>query len=93
MFSFVGGVLPAVIETINPSTLMKSRKSAAEAEHIREAMAEVGQVAEGVNTLNLVKQKAIELDIYMPLVMGLDAVLSNPGMAFDVAKALMRCAT
>lgn len=56
---------------------------------VAEAMAEVGQVAEGVNTLNLVKQKAIELDIYMPLVMGLDAVLSNPGMAFDVAKALM----
>ncbi len=56
---------------------------------VAEAMAEVGQVAEGVNTLNLVKQKAIELDIYMPLVMGLDAVLSNPRMAFDVAKALM----
>jgi len=31
-----------VIETINPSTLLKSRKSAAEAEHIRRAMAEDG---------------------------------------------------
>jgi Xaa-Pro aminopeptidase len=31
-----------VIEAINPSTLLKSRKSAAEAEHIRRAMAEDG---------------------------------------------------
>jgi Xaa-Pro aminopeptidase len=31
-----------VIEAINPSTLAKSRKTAAEAEHIREAMAEDG---------------------------------------------------
>lgn len=31
-----------VIEAINPSTLCKSRKSAAEAEHIRDAMAEDG---------------------------------------------------
>jgi Xaa-Pro aminopeptidase len=31
-----------VIETINPSTLFKSRKSAAEAQHIREAMAQDG---------------------------------------------------
>lgn len=54
-----------------------------------EAMAEVGQVAEGVNTLRLVKQKAVELEIYMPLVVALDAVLSNPEMAFDVAKGLM----
>ncbi len=32
----------AVVEQINPSTLLKSRKTAAEAEHIREAMAEDG---------------------------------------------------
>jgi Xaa-Pro aminopeptidase len=32
----------AVIEAINPSTLVKSRKTAAEAAHIREAMAEDG---------------------------------------------------
>jgi Xaa-Pro aminopeptidase len=31
-----------VVEAINPSTLLKSRKSAAEAEHIRHAMAEDG---------------------------------------------------
>ena len=32
----------AVLEAINPSTLLKSRKSAAEAAHVREAMAEDG---------------------------------------------------
>jgi Xaa-Pro aminopeptidase len=31
-----------IVEAINPSTLFKSRKSAAEAEHVREAMAEDG---------------------------------------------------
>lgn len=32
----------AVVESINPSTLLKSRKSAAEAAHVREAMAQDG---------------------------------------------------
>ena len=32
----------AVVEAINPSTLLKSRKSAAEAEHVREAMRQDG---------------------------------------------------
>jgi Xaa-Pro aminopeptidase len=31
-----------VVEAINPSTLAKSRKTAAEAAHVREAMAEDG---------------------------------------------------
>lgn len=38
-------------------------------------VAELGQVAEGVNTLQLVKQKAQELDIYMPLVNGMFDIL------------------
>ncbi len=38
----VGNDGPCVIEAINPSTLRKSRKSAAEAAHIREAMAQDG---------------------------------------------------
>ncbi len=41
-FSVRANASVKVIEAINPSTLMKSRKSAAEAEHIRAAMAQDG---------------------------------------------------
>ena len=40
-----------------------------------EAISEVGQTAEGINTLRLVKEKADELEIYMPLASGLYAIL------------------
>ena len=36
---------------------------------------ELGQVAEGVNTLRQVRQKAEELDVYMPLVNGLYSII------------------
>ena len=42
---------------------------------IEEAIAEVGQVAEGVNTVKLVKLKADELNVYMPLVSGLYRII------------------
>ena len=42
-----------------------------EGRSIEQALTEVGQVAEGVNTLRLVKEKADELGVYMPLVNGL----------------------
>ena len=42
-----------------------------EGRSIEQALSEVGQVAEGVNTLRLVKEKADELGVYMPLVNGL----------------------
>ena len=42
---------------------------------IEEAIAEVGQVAEGVNTVKLVKVKADELNVYMPLVSGLYRII------------------
>ena len=41
-FGFFGHMTARVIEQINPSTLLKSRKTAAEAAHVREAMAEDG---------------------------------------------------
>ncbi len=40
-----------------------------------EAVAEIGQVVEGINTLKTVHAKAAELDVYMPLVQGLYAIL------------------
>lgn len=49
----------------------------------------LGQVAEGVNTLQLVKQRADELGVYMPLVQGLHAVLINGHAVDEVVQSMM----
>lgn len=48
-----------------------------EGKSLDEAVAELGEVAEGVNTLLQVKRCADEQDIYMPLVQGLYQVIYN----------------
>lgn len=55
-----------------------------------EAAKSIGQTAEGVNTLRLVKQKADELDVYMPLVTGLHDVLFENQPLPTIIKRLMR---
>lgn len=42
---------------------------------LEESVAQLGQVAEGVNTLKVLKQKSDEESVYMPLVAGLHAIL------------------
>jgi|TARA_B110001469_G_scaffold125912_1_gene142281 glycerol-3-phosphate dehydrogenase (NAD(P)+) len=54
-----------------------------------EAIAELGEVAEGVNTLALVKQKADELQVHMPLVDGLYALVYQGADVSSVAQSLM----
>lgn len=54
-----------------------------------EIVANLGQVAEGVNTLRQVKQKADDLGVYMPLVSGLYAVLFQGKAISAVARGLM----
>ncbi|WP_111641993.1 NAD(P)H-dependent glycerol-3-phosphate dehydrogenase [Marinimicrobium alkaliphilum] len=49
----------------------------------------IGQVAEGVNTLQQVKRKADELGVYMPLVSGLHAIIFEGRSIADVARHLM----
>ena len=56
---------------------------------LEEAVNELGEVAEGVNTLRYVRDKALELDIYMPLVMGAYEVLFNGLNPKMVGQALM----
>jgi glycerol-3-phosphate dehydrogenase (NAD(P)+) len=46
-----------------------------EGKALDEILADLGQVAEGVNTLKLLKDEADRRDIYMPLVSGLYAIL------------------
>lgn len=56
---------------------------------IEEAVNEVGQVAEGVNTLKLVKEKADELGVYMPLVTGLYKIVYERESIRNIISSLM----
>ena len=57
--------------------------------NLNEVVTGLGQVAEGVNTLKQVKQKADELGVYMPLVSGLHGILFEHKSISDVARGLM----
>ena len=57
--------------------------------NLDEIVTELGQVAEGVNTLKLLKQQAEELGIYMPLVNGLYDIIYTPKSINDVVGTLM----
>jgi glycerol-3-phosphate dehydrogenase (NAD(P)+) len=54
-----------------------------------EILADLGQVAEGVNTLRLLKAEADRRDIYMPLVTGLYAMLYERKNLDEVIGAMM----
>jgi glycerol-3-phosphate dehydrogenase (NAD(P)+) len=56
---------------------------------VESALAEIGQAVEGVNTVQLVKKKAEEMSVYMPLVCGLYAVLFEGKSIADVMRQLM----
>lgn len=57
---------------------------------LEEAVARLGEVAEGVNTIKVLKSKAEELQVYMPLVAGLHAILFEGRTLAQVIEALMR---
>jgi glycerol-3-phosphate dehydrogenase (NAD(P)+) len=54
-----------------------------------EILADLGQVAEGVNTLKLLKAEADRRDIYMPLVSGLFAILYERKSLDEVISGMM----
>ena len=56
---------------------------------LEEAVARLGEVAEGVNTIKVLKSKAEELDVYMPLVAGLHAIVFEGRTLDQVIGALM----
>lgn len=56
---------------------------------LEEVVGDLGQVAEGVNTLRQVRQKAQELDIYMPLATALYGVLFEQKAVAEVVRSLM----
>jgi glycerol-3-phosphate dehydrogenase (NAD(P)+) len=53
------------------------------------AVERLGEVAEGVNTIKVLKAKAEELDVYMPLVAGLHAIVFEGCTLDQVIGALM----
>ncbi|RWU20896.1 NAD(P)H-dependent glycerol-3-phosphate dehydrogenase [Pseudomonas alkylphenolica] len=55
-----------------------------------EAVNRLGEVAEGVNTLKVLKVKAQEVQVYMPLVAGLHAILFEGRTLTQVIELLMR---
>jgi glycerol-3-phosphate dehydrogenase (NAD(P)+) len=55
-----------------------------------DAVTRLGEVAEGVNTLKVLKAKAAELQVYMPLVAGLHAILFEGRTLAQVIEWLMR---
>lgn len=57
---------------------------------LQEAVDRLGEVAEGVNTIRVLKAKAEELQVYMPLVAGLHAILFEGRTLDQVIQALMR---
>ncbi|MDG1581960.1 NAD(P)H-dependent glycerol-3-phosphate dehydrogenase [Pseudomonas sp. GOM6] len=56
---------------------------------LEEAVERLGEVAEGVNTLKVLKTKAEELQVYMPLVAGLHAILFEGRTLAQVIEVLM----
>ncbi len=56
---------------------------------LEQAVEQLGEVAEGVNTLRVLKQKAAELGVYMPLVNGLHAILFDGYPLSQVIGGLM----
>ena len=56
---------------------------------LEEAVKEVGQVAEGVNTVRLVAKKAEEKDVYMPLATGLYKILYESHSIESIISSLM----
>ena len=56
---------------------------------LEEAVERLGEVAEGVNTIKVLKAKAEELQVYMPLVAGLHAILFEGRTLDQVIGALM----
>lgn len=60
-----------------------------EGKSLEEAVSVLGEVAEGVNTLRQVRDKAEEKEIYMPLVSGLFEVVFNGAPVAEVARNMM----
>ncbi len=75
-FLGLGGVGDLFVTCTSPlSRNFRIGRALASGESLEAAVAAIGQVAEGINTTRIVKHKADELGVYMPLASALHAVL------------------
>ncbi|MGB0734171.1 MAG: NAD(P)H-dependent glycerol-3-phosphate dehydrogenase, partial [Pontibacterium sp.] len=90
--TFIGlaGVGDLMVTCMSPlSRNYRVGRALGEGKTLEEAVEALGQVAEGVNTLKQVKSKAQEMEIYMPLVWALHAVVFDKAPISEVVKNLM----
>ncbi|MGO1461047.1 MAG: NAD(P)H-dependent glycerol-3-phosphate dehydrogenase [Marinobacter sp.] len=90
--TFMG--LAGVGDLIVTCTSSKSRNfrighAVGQGKKLNDAVAELGQVAEGIYTLKLVKEKSETIGIYMPLVRGLYEILYRDASIKAVINSLM----
>ncbi len=90
--TFIGlaGVGDLIVTCMSPlSRNYRVGYALGEGKNLEQIVDELGQVAEGVNTLKIVKYKADELELYMPLVQGLYAVIHGGESVATVVKSMM----
>ncbi|EAR61728.1 NAD(P)H-dependent glycerol-3-phosphate dehydrogenase [Neptuniibacter caesariensis] len=90
--TFIGlaGVGDLIVTCMSPlSRNYRVGHALGEGKTLEEAVEALGQVAEGVNTIKQVKEKASEMQVYMPLVTGLYEVVFNHAPVAEVVKMLM----
>lgn len=90
--TFIGlaGVGDLIVTCMSPlSRNYRVGYALGEGKNLEQAVESLGQVAEGVNTIKHVREKAAEMQVYMPLVAGLYEVVFNKAPVADVVKMLM----
>ncbi len=90
--TFIGlaGVGDLIVTCMSPlSRNYRVGYALGEGKSLDEAVEALGQVAEGVSTIKHVKEKASEMEIYMPLVAGLYEVVFNHAPVVEVVKMMM----
>ncbi|MEH6550883.1 MAG: NAD(P)H-dependent glycerol-3-phosphate dehydrogenase [Pseudomonadales bacterium] len=90
--TFIGlaGVGDLIVTCLSPlSRNYRVGYSLGEGRDLDEVVAELGQVAEGVNTLQLVKAEADQLGVYMPLMDGLYQFIYNHKSVDEVIGSMM----
>jgi glycerol-3-phosphate dehydrogenase (NAD(P)+) len=90
--TFIGlaGVGDLIVTCMSPlSRNYRVGYALGEGKTLEQAVESLGQVAEGVNTIKHVREKACDMGVYMPLVCGLYEVVFNKAPVADVVKMLM----
>lgn len=89
-FLGLSGVGDLIVTCLSPlSRNYKVGFALGEGKPLDEILVELGQVAEGVKTLQLVREKAEQLNVYMPLINGMCAVLYEGKQVAEVVDQLM----